>query len=253
MSLRQALIQQLLTIVDTELDHEIGRQPSCRLSEAEFFQLSPAELAPAVRHWLQHDLSGLARRPEKASVHSQPLKRSGDERFRLLGDFYQRASLCSVPAADAATWQGRRVVEMLRARRERDAQLIEALASGGDIVVAVPAGRMADYYAICGAVALRRLLWNNLVRAYTCLGMGHVDLPHSDEERMALSLIEQGLDTLFFLFANQQVILQIDGGTRLFIHGIDSANVRAAIDALHMHIDPRTAPGMERTRSTSES
>lgn len=55
---------------------------------------------------------------------------------------------------------------------------------------------------------------------------------------MALSLIDQGLQSLFLLFAERQVILQIDGGTRLFIHGRDSDNVRSAIDALHRHIDP---------------
>lgn len=239
MDLHEALTQQLLKIVDTEFDHEIECQPACHLHQAEFFQLAPHQLAPSMQLWLQNDLPALSGRPVQTSLHSQVLKRRADERMRLLGEFYQRACLCSVSAAEAATWQGRRVVEMLSERREQDALLIEALAAGGEIVVAVPYGRQLDCYALGGAVALRRLLWNNLTRVYSCLGMGHVDLPCSDEERMALSLIEQGLETLFFLFAERQVVLQVEGGTGLFIHGIDSANVRAAIDVIYRHIGPR--------------
>lgn len=239
MDLHEALTQQLLTIVDTEFDHEIECQPAYQLRSAEFFLMAPHQLAPSMQPLLHVDLPVLAGRPAHASLHSHTLKRRADERMRLLGEFYQRACLCSVSAADEATWQGRRVVEMLRERCEQDALLIEALAANGEIVVAVPSGRQLECYALGGAAALRRLLWNNLTRVYSCLGMGHVDLPCSDEERMALSLVGQGLETLFFLFAERQVAVQVEGGTELFIHGIDSANVHAAIEVMHRYIGPR--------------
>lgn len=180
MGLHEALIEQLLTIVDTQFDHEIEHQPACHLSQAEFFQLAPHQLPAQLRHWLQHDLSALAGLASGAGLDGLPVRRRADERIRVLGEFYQRACLCSVSAADTATWQGRRVVEMLRERREQDARLIETLAGGGEIVVAAPQGRALECYALCGATALRRLLWNNLTRVYTCLGMGHVELPCSD-------------------------------------------------------------------------
>lgn len=232
MSLRNELIRQLLVIVNADFDYDSDRMSARRLHEAELVGLESRDLPHSLRSWCGVDFAGLACKGRDATLSSCRLARADDAQVSMLVDFYQRAYLSSPTAAEAASYQGTPIVRMIEERATQDLELIAALADGGEVVLANPTFEGTEYFGLAGQPALAKLVWNNLVGTYTSLGMGYINPPLTDEERLASSIIDMDHESLFLLFTKRALVLQIDAGTSLLLHALDDKVLQDVRDIL---------------------
>ncbi|MES2818265.1 MAG: hypothetical protein V4812_04680 [Pseudomonadota bacterium] len=237
MSVHYELLNMMLEILDQDHLDTPDIQPSRPITDDLLRECSVNQVPPTIA---RHELSsfwGMAYNQSGDTFESLRLARAEDCDISLLTDFYQQVSSVSPSAADTAFCQGRSIRDRLEQRHASDMLVVDALTGQGDAYILVPAGEQVDYFQPIGEHALADLIWNNFVHFYSNRGIGYRDEPQNNEEKMAAAIL--GYDSagsLFLGFSELDVLLQIHGGTGLFLHGASRSVIDQALGYLPTHL-----------------
>ena len=243
MNLRSELFQQLVRVIREDRDDEPERQPSRPLDAHDLHRCLSSEV-PASLQWPLEMAWAICRQQWAHRLLSCRLARRDDADVELLGDFYQRACLVSLSAAAEAQCRGHRVQQALEQRHADDLRIIRALAGEGAIFPCVPTRERLEFYRLSGLRAASALLWNNLVRFYSGVGIGFLEEPRNGEQRFAASLLNQELEgQLILAFADGGVWLQILQGSQFYLHARSARELAVALARLpkELGLDIRAA------------
>ena len=228
---------KLMEMAGVESD-EICKQPSREVNDSEFLACNIKDVPIEILKHSKSAFWGISYSQQHDEYFSSRIARRDDCEISLITDFYQRAFEADANTANLAEHNGSKIVDIINSRHLADIELILALSAGQDIYVITPTNGEPEYYKPQTTEVLSNLIWNNLIRYYTNNGIGYIDDPMTNEERMATSMIGYGHDSsLILAFSSGSIVLQIHKGTGFFLHSQEEHEIKKTAEAAPKNIE----------------